>query len=57
MMLAENPVLADDLARRGITVHWVPFRARSFWDGAMHCLTVDIRRDSEKVDYFPERGR
>ena len=55
IMLAENTVLADDLARRGITVHWVPFRTRSFWDGAMHCLTVDIRRDSEIVDYFPER--
>lgn len=55
VMLAENAVLAEDLARRGITVHWVPFRARSFWDGAMHCLTVDIRRDSSMIDYFPER--
>lgn len=55
IMLAENAVLAEDLARRGITVHWVPFRTRSFWDGAMHCLTVDIRRDSRIVDYFPER--
>ena len=55
VMLAENTVLAEELARRGITVHWVPFRARSFWDGAMHCLTVDIRRDSEIQDYFPER--
>jgi hypothetical protein len=55
VMLAENAVLAENLARRGITVHWVPFRTRSFWDGAMHCLTVDIRRDSQIVDYFPER--
>lgn len=55
VMLAENPVLAEDLDRRGIKVHWVPFRARSFWDGAMHCLTVDVRRDSTLVDYFPGR--
>lgn len=55
IMLAENPVLAEDLARHGITVHWVPFRTRSFWDGGMHCLTVDIRRDSSMVDYFPDR--
>lgn len=55
IMLAENTALAEDLARRGITVHWVPFRARSFWDGAMHCLTVDIRRHSQIVDYFPQR--
>jgi hypothetical protein len=55
IMLAENQTLADTLYSRGITVHWVPFRARSFWDGAMHCLTVDIRRLSQITDYFPER--
>jgi hypothetical protein len=55
IMLAENHQLAQDLERHGITVHWVPFRARSFWDGAMHCLTVDIRRQSTIQDFFPER--
>jgi len=56
IMLAENEHLANDLSRRGITVHWVPFRTRSFWDGAMHCLTVDIRRQSTIEDFFAERG-
>lgn len=56
IMLAENHELADDLACRGITVHWVPFRARSFWDGAMHCITLDIRRQSIIEDFFPDRG-
>lgn len=56
IMLAENEKMAEDLARRGITVHWVPFRTRSFWDGAMHCLTVDIRRQSTIEDFFPARG-
>lgn len=56
VMLAENHKLAEDLARRGITVHWVPFRTRSFWDGGVHCLTVDIRRRSVIEDYFPQRG-
>jgi hypothetical protein len=56
MMLSENHILAERLQRHDITVHWVPFRARSFWDGAMHCLTVDIRRNSKIEDYFPERG-
>lgn len=55
IMLAENAELAETLAQHSITVHWVPFRARSFWDGAMHCLTVDIRRDSAIEDFFPER--
>ncbi len=52
VMLAENSHIEKELASRGITVHWVPFRARSFWDGAMHCLTVDIRRRSSLQDYF-----
>lgn len=56
IMLAENTRLAEQLDQRGITVHWVPFRTRRFWDGAMHCLTVDIRRDSVIEDYFPERS-
>ncbi len=56
IMLAENEVLAKILQQHGITVHWVPFRTRSFWDGAMHCLTVDIRRQSTVEDYFPARG-
>jgi hypothetical protein len=56
LMPGENHQLAEDLSRRGITVHWVPFRTRSFWDGGVHCLTVDIRRQSSIVDYFPERN-
>jgi N-dimethylarginine dimethylaminohydrolase len=55
IMLAENEQLAADLERRGITVHWVPFRTRSFWDGGVHCLTVDIRRQSTIEDFFPDR--
>jgi len=57
VMLAENHQLAQQLAQHNITVHWVPFRSRSFWDGAMHCLTVDIRRQSKIEDFFPERNQ
>lgn len=56
VMLAENEPLARRLESYGIHVHWVPFRARSFWDGAMHCLTLDIRRQSRIEDFFPNRG-
>jgi hypothetical protein len=55
IMLSKNELLAEELQKKDITVHWVPFRARSFWDGAMHCLTVDIRRQSTIEDFFPER--
>lgn len=56
MMLGYNEALEKTLGERGITVHWVPFRCRGFWDGGMHCITVDIRRRSSIIDYFPERG-
>lgn len=56
MMLGYNRELEQQLAQRGVKIHWVPFRARSFWDGGMHCITLDIRRTSTVEDFFPERG-
>jgi len=44
IMLGSNKNLERELAKHDIQVHWVPFRTRSFWDGGMHCLTVDIHR-------------
>ena len=44
IMLGSNKNLELELAKHDIQVHWVPFRTRSFWDGGMHCLTVDIHR-------------
>lgn len=56
LMLDGNPKLAELLeSRYGITVHWVPFRTRTFWDGGCHCLTLDIRRRGGMQDYFPDR--
>jgi hypothetical protein len=34
----------------------VPFRTRTFWDGGIHCITLDIRRKTTMQDYFPDRG-
>jgi hypothetical protein len=36
----------------GITPHVVDFPTRYFWDGGIHCLTVDIRRTGGCLDYF-----
>lgn len=36
----------------GITPHIVPFRHRHFWDGGLHCLTLDILREGEMQSYF-----
>lgn len=56
VMLGYNEGLERTLSARGITVHWVPFRCRGFWDGGMHCITMDTHRLSTALDYFPDRG-
>lgn len=56
VMLGYNGALEKTLNQYGIKVHWVPFRCRGFWDGGMHCITLDIRRQSSIIDYFPERS-
>lgn len=30
----------------------VPFRHRYFWDGGLHCITLDLYREGECEDYF-----
>lgn len=52
----ENEAVFRALEELGITAHPVPFRTRTFWDGGMHCITLDIRRRGTLTDQFPERG-
>tara|TARA_B100001113_G_scaffold312063_1_gene276282 strand:- start:98 stop:1381 length:1284 start_codon:yes stop_codon:yes gene_type:complete len=33
----------------------VPFRHRHFHDGGLHCITLDLYREGEMIDYFPDR--
>lgn len=56
LMLGENEAVFRELEQLGITAHPLPFRTRTFWDGGLHCLTLDIRRQDSMVDLFPERG-
>jgi hypothetical protein len=56
LCMGTHDELFRDLERHGITCHVVPFRTRTFWDGGLHCITLDIRRNSSMKDYFPERG-
>lgn len=48
--------LFELLQKEGINVHIVPWRTRSFWDGGIHCITLDVRRKAVKKDYFNTRG-
>jgi hypothetical protein len=56
LCIAEDGAGFKKLEQLGITPHVVDFRTRGFWDGGLHCLTVDIHRIGGKVDYWPERG-
>ena len=33
----------------------IPWKHRYFWDGGLHCITLDLYRDGSQQDYFPER--
>ena len=56
VVLGEHESIFRRMEEYGITAHSVPFRTRTFWDGGMHCLTLDIRRQTKLEDFFPERG-
>lgn len=55
LMLGENEAVFRELERYNITAHSLPFRTRTFWDGGLHCITLDIHREDSPVDLFPDR--
>jgi len=52
LVLAYDDHVCHELEKVGITPHVVDFRARGFWDGGLHCLTLDIRRRGSIVNYW-----
>lgn len=59
LSLSENKVMGSTrhkklekhLEKIGMEFIHVPFRHRRFWDGGLHCLTVDLVRDGDKQKY------
>lgn len=51
-----NKDVFEAFDRYGITPHIVNLRHRYFWDGGIHCVTLDLHRDGVQQDWFPERG-
>lgn len=47
-----NKKAFDSFAQHGITPHIVPWRHRFFWDGGLHCITLDLDRDGQCEDYI-----
>lgn len=47
-----NEQVFEALSRYGITPHFCNFRHRYFWDGGLHCITLDLKRKGDCLDYF-----
>ena len=51
-----NEKAFEAFTRHGITAHICPLRHRYFWDGGVHCVTLDLDREGTMQDYFKERS-
>lgn len=56
LVFSENDKVFKALDRYGITPHVVPFRHRYFWDGGIHCVTLDLHRRGHQQDFFGNSG-
>ena len=50
-----NEIVNAFLKKHKIEPVHVPWRHRYFWDGGLHCITLDLYRDGAQQDYFPKR--
>ena len=50
-----NKLVWDYLEKHKMTPILVPWRHRYFWDGGLHCITLDLYREGVQEDYFPDR--
>lgn len=51
-----NKTAFEAFKRHNITPHICPIRHRYFWDGGIHCVTLDLDREGTMQDWFPERN-
>ena len=51
-----NKTAFDAFERYGVTPHICSLRHRYFWDGGIHCVTLDLDREGVQQDWFPERS-
>ena len=51
-----NEIVRDYAKKHNIELVHVPWRHRYFWDGGLHCVTLDLNRDGEMEDFFPNRN-
>lgn len=51
----DNEIVNTFLKKHNMEPVYVPWRHRYFWDGGLHCLTLDLQREGIQQDYFPNR--
>jgi hypothetical protein len=47
-----NEQVNNFLKKHGMEPVYIPWRHRYFWDGGLHCITLELYRDGVKQDYF-----
>lgn len=47
-----NPEIFKKLEKYGINPIVCPFRHRLFWDGGIHCITLDLKREGSREKYL-----
>jgi len=52
-----SPIVKSFAKKNGIELVYVPWRHRYFWDGGLHCITLDLEREGEMEDFFPNRKK
>jgi hypothetical protein len=51
----DNKTVNAFLKKHNMEPVYVPWRHRYFWDGGLHCITLDLVREGTQQDYFPNR--
>ena len=50
-----NEIVNTFLKKHKMEPVYIPWRHRYFWDGGLHCITLDLHREGIQQDYFPDR--
>jgi hypothetical protein len=50
-----DPTVIEFLKKHKMEPVHIPWRHRYFWDGGLHCITLDLEREGVQQDYFPNR--
>ncbi len=48
----KNQKVNTFLKKHNVEPVYIPWRHRYFWDGGLHCITLDLYREGKQKDYF-----